>query len=268
MRRHNIGPEGGARTIRLSESPRRRSLARAFDTSAKRSLDVLVAAALLCVLSPLILVVLVAIALESRGSLFYRARRVGYRGREFPMLKFRKMKSSANGLPLTLSDDDRFTRIGRFLAASKLDELPQLWNVVKGQMSLVGPRPEDPCFVAVVPDDYEVVTRVRPGITGLTQLAFARESEILETTNCVDYYVSKLLHQKVQLDRLYVETRTLAMDLRILFWTGAAVVLRRPVAVNRASGHMNVRRRPKPTPESAPAVDPTPALEQVGYGDA
>jgi lipopolysaccharide/colanic/teichoic acid biosynthesis glycosyltransferase len=268
---HNSDARGGEWSIdHVNGTPSYRAAVQSpvDDAAAKRILDVAAASILLLVLSPLIVLVLLAIVLESRGPFFYRARRVGLRGEEFPMLKFRKMHNSANGLPLTIADDDRFTRIGRFLAASKLDEVPQLWNVVRGQMSLVGPRPEDPAFVAVAADDYEVVTRVRPGMTGLTQLAFARESEILDVENCIEDYVRRLLHQKVQLDRLYVETRSFMMDLRILSWTAAAVLLRRPVAVHRQSGRMNVRRREKAREPALAPVEATPSLEPAGYTDA
>jgi lipopolysaccharide/colanic/teichoic acid biosynthesis glycosyltransferase len=265
--RHETGSGGSlGSTDRVSSPVLQRAgnrLVRLLDVGGKRFLDLSVSSIALLVLSPLILVIFLAIAVESRGPLFYRARRVGFRGREFSMLKFRKMKQAATGLPLTLAHDDRFTRVGRFLAMSKLDEVPQLWNVLRGQMSLVGPRPEDPVFVALVPRDYDVVARVRPGITGLTQLAFARESEILDPNNSIDHYVSHLLRQKVKLDRLYVQRRTLRMDLQILFWTAAAVVLRRPVAVHRASGRLNVRRRPRPASDIE-----TSLVQAAQYGDA
>jgi len=222
---------------------RGKSPTQTFDVFGKRVLDLSAAAIALLVLSPVILVVVVAIAAESRGPIFYRARRVGFRGEEFWMLKFRKMKRTASGLPLTLARDDRFTRVGRFLARSKLDEIPQLWNVLRGEMSLVGPRPEDPVFVAMASEEYEAITSVRPGVTGLTQLAFARESEILASDDSVEYYIRHLLGQKISLDRLYVQRRTLLMDLQILFWTVAALILHRPVAVHRESGRLNVRRR-------------------------
>jgi lipopolysaccharide/colanic/teichoic acid biosynthesis glycosyltransferase/dTDP-glucose pyrophosphorylase len=203
-----------------------------------------VAFVLLVVLLPAFALLALAIKLDSRGSVVYGCRRIGKGGRAFTMLKFRKMRLHANGPMLTLGTDARFTRIGRFLAASKLDELPQLWNVLRGEMSLVGPRPEDPEFVALLPSEYGVILRVRPGITGLTQLAFAKESRILDPDDRVGDYVRRLLPQKASIDRLYVDTRTFAMDLRILVWTVVAVLLRRDVAVHRATGALGVRRRP------------------------
>jgi lipopolysaccharide/colanic/teichoic acid biosynthesis glycosyltransferase len=219
---------------------------------AKRGLDLAVASVLLLVLLPLIVVVAAAIRLDSRGPAFFRCRRVGYRGREFGMLKFRKMVHDASGGALTAPEDDRFTRFGRVLAKTKLDEIPQLWNVLKGDMSLVGPRPEDAGFVELCADEYRHILTVRPGITGLSQLAFARESEILDPDDRHGHYVSKLLPAKARIDCLYVSRRTLVMDLKVLFWTAAAVLLRLEVAVNRQSGRLT-RRRPRVSYEGQPA---------------
>ena len=219
-----------------------RRLLAVVDAVGKQLLDRTLALVLLCLLIPVIVAVACAIRLESRGSPFFRCRRVGYRGREFAMLKFRKMRHDAAGSALTVSEDDRFTRLGRFLASSKLDEVPQLWNVVRGEMSLVGPRPEDLRFVELEPEAYAEILRVRPGITGLSQLAFARESEILDPNDPIGFYVDRLLPQKASMDRLYAARRTFVTDLRILFWT-AAVVLGRDIAVHRATGRPSLRRR-------------------------
>jgi len=219
---------------------------------AKRGMDAVVASMLLLVLLPLIAVVAVAIRLDSRGPAFFRCRRVGYGGREFGMLKFRKMVHDAGGGALTAPEDDRFTRFGRVLAKTKLDEIPQLWNVVKGEMSLVGPRPEDAGFVELCADEYRHILRVRPGITGLSQLAFARESEILDPNDRHGHYVKKLLPAKARMDCLYVSRRSLGMDLKILFWTAAAVLLRLDVAVHRQSGRLT-RRRERIAFEGQPA---------------
>ena len=201
-----------------------------------------IAGALLLVLAPLILLVAAWIRLDTPGSAFFRCRRVGFGGREFGMLKFRKMHTGASGSALTAPADDRFTPVGRLLARTKLDELPQLWNVLKGEMSLVGPRPEDPSFVALERHAYERILRVRPGITGLSQLAFARESEILDPGDRDGDYIRRVLPQKMLLDELYAARRSHAMDFRILFWTVAAVLLRRSVAVHRATGRLTLRR--------------------------
>jgi lipopolysaccharide/colanic/teichoic acid biosynthesis glycosyltransferase len=215
------------------------------DRVAKRLLDVLVAGFLLLVLLPFLLLVGVAVKITSRGPVFFRSQRVGLYGKDLPMLKFRKMRDGASGAALTTSDDARFTPLGRFLAKSKIDEIPQLWNVLKGEMSLVGPRPEDAGFVDARRQDYSTVLTVKPGITGLSQLAFAKESEILDGEDNVDDYVGRLLPQKIALDCLYVQRRSTWMDLRILAWTAVVVFLRRDVAVQRSTAKLSFRRRLK-----------------------
>ena len=210
----------------------------------KRGLDLLVAGLLLLAVLPIAVAVAIAIKLDSPGPVFYRARRVGHRGRPMDMLKFRKMRHDASGPALTADDDGRFTRVGAWLAKSKLDELPQLWNVLRGDMSLIGPRPEDPTFVALHPAEFLDVLRMRPGMTGLSQIAFAEESRILDDDDPTGHYITRILPQKLAMDRLYSTKYQLRTDLSILTWTLVAVCLRREVAVHRGTGRMNLRRRP------------------------
>jgi lipopolysaccharide/colanic/teichoic acid biosynthesis glycosyltransferase len=218
--------------------------------------DASVALALLLLFAPFIFFIAAAIRIESRGGAFYRCRRVGQHGRELWMLKFRKMHDGARGPALVGPDDERFTRLGAFLARTKLDELPQLWNVFKGEMSLVGPRPEDPGFVELNQESYESILAVRPGITGLSQLAFARESDVLDTDAREHHYVQEILPQKIRLDQLYARERSVTKDLAILGWTAAAVILRWDVAVHRQSGRLSVRlpRERTPIPAHEPAL--------------
>jgi lipopolysaccharide/colanic/teichoic acid biosynthesis glycosyltransferase len=232
-----------------------RTLRARADWAGKIVLDRVLALVLLILFAPVIVALAAAVRLESPGPAFYRSRRIGFQGREFSMLKFRKMRDGATGLPLTAPDDERFTRMGSLLARLKLDELPQLWNVLKGEMSLVGPRPEDPAFVEEHPAANEAILQVKPGITGLCQLAFAREPEILNVADPVDDYVQRLLPEKARLDDLYARRRSLSMDLRILAWTAVVVLLRREVAVNRQTARLTVRRRPSPQAALA-AMDP------------
>jgi lipopolysaccharide/colanic/teichoic acid biosynthesis glycosyltransferase len=216
------------------------------DRVATRLLDIVVSALALVLLLPVIAVVAAAIKLDSPGPVFYRSRRVGRYGGDLTMLKFRKMGRDAHGPALTVAGDPRFTRVGAFLATSKLDEIPQLWNVLRGRMSLVGPRPEDRRFVDLFHAEYALVLQVKPGITGLCQLAFVRETEILSEDDPQRDYVDRLLPQKVRLDRHYASTRSFGCDLRILAWTVVAVLMRRSVAVHRESGRLTVRRRVAP----------------------
>jgi lipopolysaccharide/colanic/teichoic acid biosynthesis glycosyltransferase len=215
---------------------------RALHAAGRRLLDLSVSTVLLLVLAPVVLAVSIAIKLDSRGPVFYRCRRIGFQGREFRMLKFRKMRDDVSGPALTAVDDERFTRFGRFLAGSKLDEIPQLWNVIRGEMSLVGPRPEDPSFVAERPEEFATVHAVKPGITGLSQLAFAKESEILDPEDRVGHYLRQILPQKLAIDRLYAERSSLRLYLSVLFWTAAAVLFHRDVAVHRTTGKLTARR--------------------------
>lgn len=225
----------------------------------KRILDVTVALVLLTVLAvPLILIGL-AVKLDSPGPVFYRVRRVGYRGAQLWMLKFRKMHRDADGIALTASADPRLTRVGTILARTRLDELPQLWDVLRGRMSIVGPRPEAPEFVALHPEAYDRILSVRPGITGLSQLAFAEEHNILDQADLIGDYVGRILPQKVRLDMLYAGAYELRMDVSVLVWTAAAMVLGRRVAVHRRTGALTLRRRPRVAQAGAPRGPEEPA---------
>jgi lipopolysaccharide/colanic/teichoic acid biosynthesis glycosyltransferase len=216
---------------------------------AKRLIEIVVAAVVLLLAAPLVGLLALAIVLESRGGVFYRAERVGFRGKPLRMLKFRKMHRAAVGGPLTAHRDVRLTRVGALLTRTRLDELPQLWHVLRGEMSLIGPRPEDPLFVRCRPDDFADILKVRPGISGFSQLAFADEPRILSRDDPVGDYVHRILPQKCALDRLYIRRATLGMDVRIAFWTVVTVLLRRPVAVHPGTGAISLRRRRSGTSE-------------------
>ena len=139
----------------------------------------------------------------------YRCRRIGRNGEPFEMLKFRKMLRDAHGSALTAVDDERFTPIGQFLAVSRLDELPQLYNVLKGEMRLVGPRPETEEFVLAYPEQYREILSVSPGLTGLAQLRFAGEAHLLEgVEDRAQRYREHILPGKVNIDLAYVRDGT------------------------------------------------------------
>jgi lipopolysaccharide/colanic/teichoic acid biosynthesis glycosyltransferase len=157
------------------------------------------------------------IFIDSPGSVFYRSTRVGRAGHTFEMLKFRKMRRTAQGGPLTMSNDERFTPIGSFLSATKLDELPQLWNVLKGEMRLVGPRPEVPEFVSRYSEEYKELLSVLPGITGPAAVEYASESHLLSLQHDpLSFYEDSIMPRKIEIDLEYIRTRTLLGDLRIL----------------------------------------------------
>lgn len=208
-----------------------------------RAMDIVTSFVLLVLLSPVILLTIIVIKLDTRGPGFYRANRVGYGGRPLAMLKFRKMARDATGPKLTQGNDQRLTRVGVWLTRLKLDEIPQLWHVLRGEMSLVGPRPEDPEFVEMMKSEYSTILQVRPGVTGYSQIAFAEESNILDPEDPLNHYIVRLFPQKLALDKMYVEERSLILNIRILAWTAAAVVARKAVAVHRNTGKMNLRSR-------------------------
>lgn len=162
-------------------------------------------------------VVAIAVALDSPGPILYRARRIGRGGRPFAVLKFRTMRHAAEGPPLSVAGDTRYTPLGRSLAAGRLDELPQLWNVLKGEMRLVGPRPEVQEFVEVFAREYEQILSVPPGLTGPAQLRFSREREELAgVEDRIAYYRETLLPKKVVIDLDYAARHSASRDLSLL----------------------------------------------------
>lgn len=194
----------------------------------KRLLDIIIAVVGLMSLSPLMVAIAFAIRLDSPGPVFYRARRVGKGGKLFLMYKFRTMIANAEqvGPSITIRDDPRVTRVGRFLRKTKLDELPQLINVLKGEMSLVGPRPETPSMVEHYTPEQRRVLEVAPGVTGLAQLYYSNEEELLTSENWYDEYVMRILPHKLSLDLFYIDHRSLALDIAILGWTFAKLLMR------------------------------------------
>jgi lipopolysaccharide/colanic/teichoic acid biosynthesis glycosyltransferase len=197
--------------------------------------------ALTLLLLPFVLLIgaLVAIAIfiDSPGPIFYRCARLGRGGRVFSMLKFRKMRDGSSGPLLTGSDDERFTPIGRFLALTKLDELPQVWNVLKGEMRLVGPRPEVEEFVHTYPEQYEQILSVMPGITGVAQLEYAAESRLFADAHDTAWlYNEQILPRKIELDLRYIRTQSLLGDLKILARTPVLPVRRLRLALKAARG--------------------------------
>lgn len=188
---------------------------------AKRLFDVLLSTLGLLLLAPLLLLIALWVKLDSPGPVFFRQERVGRHGRAFLIHKFRTMRVDNAGPQITVGADPRITRSGHALRASKLDELPQLWDVLRGAMSLVGPRPEVPRYVALYPPALrEIVLSVRPGITDLASLEFRHESELLaRAADPEREYVDVLLPQKLALARQYVETASLAQDLCIIWRT-------------------------------------------------
>jgi lipopolysaccharide/colanic/teichoic acid biosynthesis glycosyltransferase len=186
----------------------------------RRAVDIVACLALLVVSSPVLLLAAMAVALSSPGPVLYRAERVGLRGRIFRMLKFRTMVRDADriGPGITARGDPRVTPVGRWLRATKVDELPQLLNVLRGDMTLIGPRAESPRYVRHYNDDQRRLLAVRPGMTGLGQLHYSRdqESQLNDPDRAEEIYVKELLADKLRLDLEYLDRRGLLLDLQIL----------------------------------------------------
>lgn len=188
----------------------------------KRTFDFLASLFGLLLLSPLILCIAVWVKCDSKGPIFYRQVRVGKDGREFKLLKFRSMRMGADraGL-LTLGDrDPRITRSGFWLRKTKLDELPQLFNVLVGDMSLVGPRPEVPKYVALYTPEQREILSVRPGITDTASVEMRNEAELMaQQADPEGYYVNVQIPLKIKLAKEYIAQQSLLSDLKLIVRT-------------------------------------------------
>src|SRR5918999_879977 len=193
----------------------------------KRAFDLCASALALAVLLPLFIVVAVAVKVDSKGPVFYRQTRVGRGGLPFSIWKFRTMTRDADRIAANVSpvDDPRITRVGRVLRAWFIDELPQLINVLRGDMSLVGPRPETPEYVALYSAGERRVLALKPGMAGPSTLAFMDEAELLsDTEDPESLYVHRILHESVHIDLQYVEDRSLRYDVQLLARQAMAIV--------------------------------------------
>lgn len=197
----------------------------------KRLFDVVASLVGLGLLIPLFLAVAVIIRLESAGPAFFLQERVGLEGRRFRIIKFRTMRQSAprEGPQITVGPDPRITRFGRLLRKSKLDELPQLINVLKGDMSLVGPRPEVPVYMArYTPEQRAIILSVRPGITDFAAIEFSNEADILARAPDPELaYIDEVMPRKFVFYKRYVDERSFWLDLKLIAWTLAKIVGRR-----------------------------------------
>ena len=187
----------------------------------KRLFDMAASGIGLLLLAPLLLALAVWIKCDSAGPVFFVQERVGLHGKLFRIIKFRSMRQNNSGPQITVGADARITRSGRFIRAYKLDELPQLINVLLGDMSLVGPRPEVPRYVALYPADVrEEVLSVRPGMTDLASVQYRSESDLLAASSDPELtYTTVILPAKLALYQQYVRQRSLWLDVRIIGMT-------------------------------------------------
>jgi lipopolysaccharide/colanic/teichoic acid biosynthesis glycosyltransferase len=186
----------------------------------KRLFDIVAAAIGLLALCPVFSVVALGIKLDSAGPVLFKQKRVGRDFRTFRIYKFRTMAVNTGGRELTVGADPRITRVGHLLRKSKIDELPQLFNILMGDMTFVGPRPEVPSYVELFRRDYEELLKVRPGLTDLASLKYRDESAILaRAENPEAEYIRHLLPDKIQLSKEYIRRSSFAYDLTLIFAT-------------------------------------------------
>lgn len=188
----------------------------------KRAFDIAMASLGLLLLSPLLLLVTLLIKLDSSGPAFFRQERMGRGFRPFRLYKFRTMVPDAphRGGPITYGADPRITRVGRILRKAKIDELPQLINVLRGEMSLVGPRPEVRQYVELFRRDYEEILTVLPGITDVASLIYRDEAEVLgRSKNPEEEYVRRVLPEKIRLSKGYLRRSSLVSDMSLILKT-------------------------------------------------
>ena len=188
-------------------------------------IDSCLSAVALLLLSPFLLVIAAGIFLETGLPIVFSQSRVGRNGQLFHLLKFRSMRNDTSGSPLTVGGDRRVTRVGHFLRKYKLDELPQLWNVVCAEMSIVGPRPEVAEFVDLCKPVWQSVLRVRPGITDPASIAFHQEEELLaKSSDPIRYYREAVLPAKLAMNIAYLQERSLWLDFQVILRTALCAV--------------------------------------------
>jgi lipopolysaccharide/colanic/teichoic acid biosynthesis glycosyltransferase len=214
----------------------------------KRSIDIVLAAALLALASPLILLCALIVRLESAGPAFFRQTRMGRNFRTFPMLKLRTMRFGELGAAITVGSDARITRVGLWLRRWKLDELPQLWNVLRGEMSLVGPRPVIPELAQEFALDYEQLLKVRPGLTDPASVRYCREAEILvRAPDPLQYFKTVIIPEKLRISRRYLQNATVLSDLRVILQTAVVVLTPiQPLAPSPEFGRLQPQVCPPP----------------------
>ena len=203
-------------------------LKRLLDAAAKRGMDLALAGAGVAVSWPLMVLIAAAISLEDKDSPFYIQERVGKNGKTFRLLKFRTMAqrpADDSGPEITIGEDPRITKVGEFLRGARLDELPQLFNILLGDMSVVGPRPEVPRYVAHYDEEQLSVLTVRPGLTDPATLAYRHEAERLSQSDDPEaLYIEEIMPEKLAMNLSYLAERNTLKDMQVFLRTLAAVL--------------------------------------------
>ena len=193
-----------------------------FNLFIKRLFDILASLFGILVMAIPMIIISLAIKLDSKGPVFFKQKRVKKNNKDFTILKFRTMVVDAPklGMPITVGDDPRITKVGKFLRKTKLDEFPQLFNVLVGDMSFVGPRPEVRKYVDMYSDSDRDILKIRPGITDLASIKYRDESEILDKSdNPEKTYVEEIMPNKIELNKQYIENINLLNDIKIILQT-------------------------------------------------
>lgn len=201
-----------------------------FQFFLKRLFDIIFSLFGLIILLPIFLIIAIAIKIDSNGPVFFKQTRVGKNGKEFKILKFRTMIADAEkkGMQITVSGDNRITRVGRFLRKYKLDELPQLVNVLLGDMSFVGPRPEVPKYVALYNEYQKNVLKVKPGITDLASIEYRNENDLLAQSNDPEkVYIEEIMPKKLELNLEYIRNFSVINDIKLILKTILVVFIKR-----------------------------------------
>jgi lipopolysaccharide/colanic/teichoic acid biosynthesis glycosyltransferase len=195
----------------------------------KRSLDLIVASVALLVLSPVLYIIIIFVRLNSSGSAFFKQQRFGKDFKPFQLVKFRSMTVAKDPLQEEFEpgDDARVSRVGSFLRRTKLDELPELFNVLNGDMSIVGPRPEVEKYVRAYPEDFKEILRIRPGLSDYASIKYRDEEAMLAGQPDPErYYCEVILPDKLHLGRRYLEEMSLRIDIRIIIETIKSICAR------------------------------------------
>jgi len=186
----------------------------------KRLLDILLSLAALSILSPLFCFTILFIKLDSNGPAFFRQQRIGKDFRPFGLIKFRSMVHNPQKSQFNPGDESRVTRIGRFIRKTKIDELPELLNVLRGNMSIIGPRPEVSRYVEIYPDKFNKILSVRPGLSDFASIKYRDEEKILSNQYDPErFYIETILPDKLRLAQQYVDAISFQTDMKIIFET-------------------------------------------------
>jgi len=192
----------------------------------KRTFDIISSGLVLLVFSPVFLFVAIAIVLDSKGGVFYMQERIGRNGVPFKLFKFRTMRPNQDGMKITIGHrDPRVTNVGYFLRKFKVDEFPQLLNILKGEMSVVGPRPEVEKYVAKYSNEQRKVLSVKPGLTDYASLEYVHESELLAQSDDPEHtYIYEIMPDKLRLNLRYINDQSLTTDVKIILRTIAKIL--------------------------------------------